>query len=395
MIKLDIINFFNRLQNYVKRKRFKPFIENISGGITSLNKKALVYYKNEGFTDKAKIEIYAHPNTWESTEIARILNSFGFSVDAIDRISDDFLPEDKYDLFLGLGSGNSGRHFAKYAKRLSKATKILYATGADPTLSNQLNIARYRDFTSRTGIQAEPMRFRNINFDKFISYADTIFCIGETNNFSYCSYKKYNKPIYPILPGTDPNITFNSGWLYQRKLNTFHCRAGNGFIYKGVDLLVEAFLQNPHLELIISGPDSETAFFKAYGDKINSAKNINYLGFVNDKDVSGLWEKASFVISSSISEGCATSVLTCMRRGQVPVLNKATGIDIANIGFEIKDGENTIENISAVINQVSKIDHGEYRRRVFDTLIRSQNFTQGAFRRSFSEALLSIMENIA
>ncbi|MCG7854044.1 MAG: glycosyltransferase [Methanosarcinaceae archaeon] len=267
---------------------------------------------------------YAHPNIWELLEMIRLLNLFGFVVDVIDRSVDDFVPKDIYDLFIGLGSGGSGKYYMKYASLLKRAIKVLYATGADPILSNKLALEQYNRFYERTGIKAPPMRMRDIDFKKFIFLSDYIFCIGEENSFSFSSYKKYNKQIHPIFPSSNPHIKFSLEWLATRRPNRFYCRAGNGFIYKGVDLLVEAFRQTPHLELYISGPDSEPAFFEAYKAVINKAPNISYEGFISMEQFNELCGSCSYSLSASASEGCSTSVTTSMRAGLVPIINYET-----------------------------------------------------------------------
>ena len=67
-----------------------------------------------------------HTNFWEVKELVYILNSKGYVVDIIDREVNDFTPDNIYNLFIGYGSGNSGKHFYKYAKKLSNAKKVLF-----------------------------------------------------------------------------------------------------------------------------------------------------------------------------------------------------------------------------------------------------------------------------
>ena len=167
---------FRKIYNRIQRYRYR-FVQGIDKDIPELNfrilrnskwvqgkkllcKRALLYYKTDPFWDKALVGNYIHTNNWEVLEMCRILNTQGFIVDVIDRNVNNFIPRNIYDLFIGLGSGNSGKHFAKYAKVLTKAIKVLYATGADPVLSNKLILERYDDFYKRTGIKASPMRIR-------------------------------------------------------------------------------------------------------------------------------------------------------------------------------------------------------------------------------------------
>jgi hypothetical protein len=79
-------------------------------------------------------------------ELVHMLNLLGFSVDVLDRKAEDLDFKNQYALFWGLGSGGSGRNFAKYAYRLPNAIKILLATGAEPTLSDAAAMDRYDYF---------------------------------------------------------------------------------------------------------------------------------------------------------------------------------------------------------------------------------------------------------
>lgn len=152
------------------------------------NLHVLLYYKTAPFWNKSLTLTYQHPNNWEIIEIVRIFNTLGFVVDVIDRSIDYFLPENKYVLFLGIGSGDSGKNFPKYAECLSDAVKIFYATGAEPEISKQNVYKRYIDLKLRRGVYLPPMRVREkVDIYRAMELTDYIFCIG--NEFSISSYK--------------------------------------------------------------------------------------------------------------------------------------------------------------------------------------------------------------
>ena len=379
-----------------KKKRKEVFITGLNSGLKNLPHRALLYFKTDPFVCPDLVNKYKHPNVWEVTEIVAILNRFGFEVDLIDRSADDFLPDDVYELFVGLGSGGSGRHFGKYAKRLPRAVKILYATARNPLHGDQLTKERYQRFAERTKIQATPMRLRSeINIDEFARCSDYIFCYGEKSSFSYQSYERYGKPMFSIMQGISPKVRFSPAWLNTRKRNRFICFSGDGFIWKGVDLVVEAFLKVPECDLVICGPDSDKAFFDAYGKAIAESPNIRYEGFL---DVGGerfeeLCAQCSFVIFCGFSEGCATSVTTMLGAGMVPVLSAGTGVNVGEFGFSIVGEEDSImiDDMVKTVRNVSTMDHDEYVWRVLRTLEDSSKYTQASLTQSFSKALLSVM----
>lgn len=383
--------------NFIQRKRHR-FVTNQTGGVRGLNKRALLYYKTDPFYNKAEVLKYSHTNSWEILEIVRILNHYGFIVDIIDRSVDDYLPEDIYDLFIGLGAGNSGKHYAKYASVLKKAVKILYAAGPDPDESNKLVMERYDRFNKRTGSDAPSMRtITELNFKEFVTLTDCIFCIGREDSFAVKTYQKFNVPVYPILPSTSPLIKFSNQVIESRKRNNFLCFAGHGFICKGVDILVEAFLRSHGLNLYICGPDSEKSFFNVYGDSIRSTSNIFYEGFISvgREKFDHLCASCAYVIFNTASEGCATSVAACLRAGLVPIVNYESGIDTGDFGFDLKDREDRIGDTRKTAMEAAGIDRREYRERVYKTLASSLQYTQDSFTNSFSKALLDVMNQFS
>ena len=89
--------------------------------------------------------------------------------------------------------------------------------------------------------------------------------------------------------------------------------------------LVEIFNNNPNINLFIAGLRKEEEKYIKLG-----AKNIYNIGFVNvnSEKFNELMNKCSFVILASCSEGMATSVLTCMNHGLIPLVTKECGISL-------------------------------------------------------------------
>ena len=157
------------------------------------NKHAAMYYKTEPFyTD---INRYVHTNNWEIYKAVEILASLGYSIDLIDRSNHDWKPSKEYDLFLGLGVGNTGRLFSEYSRRSKAKKSVLLSMGPQPDISNKLVLERYSDFEKRTGHYAKPMRLVDMvigdKFKEIESHADFVFNIGEKDNNSFKSLKNY------------------------------------------------------------------------------------------------------------------------------------------------------------------------------------------------------------
>tara|TARA_R110000824_G_scaffold4503_2_gene21763 strand:+ start:6998 stop:8128 length:1131 start_codon:yes stop_codon:yes gene_type:complete len=354
-------------------------------------KRAAMYYKTEPLY--TNIDLYVHTNNWEILQAIRLLNKRGYTVDLIDRKYENWRADSPYDLFLGLGVGNRGRCFPDLARSSQAPTKILLAMGPQPDVSNELVLRRYKMFNERTKSSAPPMRtVQDVTGDKFLELVDTadcIFNIGEKDTPSYNSYLPYNTPVINFLPSTSPKVGFAPNWLDTRNLNSYLCFAGNGFICKGVDVVVESFLKDSTKELHICGPPTETAFFEHYGDTIRNAPNIYYHGFIEPGAAAfnQLASHCAFVLFHSAAEGCCTSVATAMRAGLVPIINAWTGILVDGIGIDLPEEGDIIQTITDATTMASSMDLADYSALVQGTLQKSLLFSQESFTKSYGKAL--------
>lgn len=358
-------------------------------------RRALLYFKTEPFVMPWKVRGYAHTNLWEIVEMVRALNRYGYVVDVVDRDAKRFQPEDIYDLFLGLGAGHSGKRFSQYARRLSGATKILIAAGPEPRLSNQLVLEQYDRFNRRHGSNVPAMRLtEGIDFESFAQDADYFMPIGEPHTFCPQSYEALGKPVLNYMPSSSPAVRFLPEWFETRSKKTFLCFAGDGFICKGVDVVVDAFAQMPDWEVHICGPRSEPAFFEVLGAKLAASKNVQYEGFVEigGPRFEALMARCAFVVFASSAEGCATSVATVLRAGLLPIVTRETGIDVGRFGCYIEgDKENLVDDTVRACRAATEMPEAEYRQRVWDCLGDSLKYTQASFTESFDAAIRTVL----
>lgn len=380
---------FARLANFFKKKIIKDYNKNCHRKIGH----ALLYYKTDPFLFSF-FDWYMHTNNWEVLAIVKILNRLGFWVDILDRdidLKDVEKIEDKYDLFIGLGAGNSGKYFSDLAEKLTKAKKFFYAAGPEPELSNQLILKRHDYFKARHPKSAIKLRrmITEVHIDKAMKNTDGIFAIG--NKFVFDSYEKYHKSIYRIYPSSSPKINFDLKQLGGLNSKKFLYFGGNGNIVKGLDLLLETFEKLPDLELYICAPQNEEDFNKVYSDLLAKSKNIRFEGFikVGGKKFNELTSKCGFVILPSCSEGSATSVTTCMRRGLIPVVTYESGIDLGDFGFLIEDTK--IDKLIEQIKTFASINPDEFKERSVNSYLESLKYTQANFVNSFEKALISVL----
>lgn len=373
--------------------RKKSIIYNYVKDCPNPKYKALLYYKTDPFT-AGFIDDYSHTNNWEILEMVRILNRQGFSVDIIDRgIDAEFQPENIYDLFIGNAAGNSGEYYRKYAKILTKATKIFYAAGPNPDISNRLIEERYNFFYQRHPELENKLHMRRTirtgdQIDAAMANTDYIFCIG--NEFSFSTYEKFNKKIFRIFPSSHPQLHFDIKEIKEANKKSFLYFGGGGNIVKGLDLLIEAFAQLPDHHLYICAPHEEE-FDHFYLEYLEKSKNIHYIGFVQvgSRQFLDLIAQCPYVILPSCSEGTATSVTTCMRQGLIPVVTAESGIDTGDFGFIIHNIK--IEAIVELLKKIGSLPETEIRNRMLNTYRESKKYTQASFSKSFTENLTSVM----
>ncbi|MDA7437909.1 glycosyltransferase [Candidatus Pseudothioglobus singularis] len=375
---------------------YRPlFVENLVGKQDEYPNRALLYYKTGWFLKNINKLEYRHTNEWEITEIVRILNSLGFVVDVVDRGAADFNPTDKYHLFIGLAAGDSGKYYKKYADKLPSAIKVALCEGPEPTLAAKLVREHYAKFNLRNKSSLPTMREPTIDFDSFAKSSDALLVIGEEGQFCYESYKRHNLPKYNFLPGCSSEIRFLYQWIATRDRTKFICFAGDGFICKGVDLVVEAFSRHPELSVHICGPDSEQGFFDVLGETIKNSKNIFYEGFVGvgSKKFENLARSCSFSIFNPAAEGVTTSVASVMIAGIVPVVNYETGINVDTIKLGIKGNSERVKSTEDAIIMASSLSDSDYKDAVIKTIVESQKYTQQSFSTSFKSSVSKIMQD--
>ena len=130
----------------------------------------------------------------------------------IDRNCQEWNPTKSYDLFLGLGVGNTGRNFVQYANASGAPKKVLLALGTQPDIRNENALKRYNMFEERTGNYAPPMRtVTEVTGDNFVKITDAlthIFCIGEEGTKSHNSFSTCEKPVINFYPSVSPRVSF-------------------------------------------------------------------------------------------------------------------------------------------------------------------------------------------
>lgn len=381
---------YSKLHNHVASLLFKrAVIYGLYRSTMPARGKALIYHKTDSLTP-GYIQDYVHTNHWEITCQVNILNQLGYAVDVIDRsVSPTFTPSDTYDIFIGSGADDSGRHYARFAKSLSRAVKILYAACAEPTQRNEAVRQRYANFQQRTGHRLTQRRLvQHVHMDESMAYTDYVLYAG--NEVTLRTFSAYQKPFYRLHLSTAPNLTLNYAAIAQKSSREWLFFAGNGNILKGLDLALEVFAAQPTVKLTVC-TTLEDDFLDYYRPLLAKAKNIEIKGYVRVGSAlfKELTNRSAFIISPSASEGQSTSVTSCMRRGLIPVITPATGIDVGEFGWLLH--EPSIEALQQLVTICANTPALEVRRRSMQSYLASLNYTQAGYFNSFTRALLDIL----
>jgi len=376
----------NLIRSWVKKMYEEYLVRNFYIRVGHNSPYALISYLPFPFRISIdSIEMRKHQNRREAIVIGEVFKEFGFNVDVIYFKKKIFLPHKDYSIVFGLEP-----NFEKFAKRNPKAIKIYYATGAYWKYQNSAIIKRTQEVNERRKSNLEPSRL--VSPHESAELADWIIQIGSKFTISTYPPEMQHKIILvrqSSFEFLDANIK-NKNYSFAKK--KFLWFGGKGAILKGLDLLLEAFVKRPDLELFIAGAP-EKDFVKEYANELFNTRNIHFLGWLDIKSeiLQQVADLCAFVILPSASEGVAGSVISMMRLGLVPVASIQAAIEeIEYFGFLIHGL--TIQDVLSVVDRVSNLDEDEiYKRAKSAQDFAKRNFTIGTFKHDFENVSRRIL----
>lgn len=326
--------------------------------------------------------------------MATILNELGYVVDVIDRTAEEgdvARLSDEYNIFIGLGAGDSGKYFVDIAKRLPSAIRVLYAMGPEPDFSNRITKKRHDEFLQRfPGNEIVYRRMiHDVDINESMKYTEAI--ITCCNDWGIKGYKKFGKPVHRVWLSSYEGLRTSEEEITQKDQKKFLYFGGNGNIMKGLPLAIEAFHNLPELTLYIGAPTGEDDFNKIMAPMLTESPNIHFVGFMDVKgaEYERISKECGYVILPSSSEGCATSVTTCMRRGLTPIVTLEAGVDVGDFGYMLESIE--MNYLVAKFKEISEESRSEFLRRCEAAYKESEKYTQHNFTKTFCEAVRKII----
>ncbi len=298
------------------------------------------------FLDNASITKSSHTHYWESFQIAKTYLDMGYRVDVIDYRNDDFKPNIPYSLFV-----SARTNFQKLAHRLTKdCIKVVHLDTAHWMFNNSAAYHRYLGLQKRRGVTVHAKKILEQTWA--IENADYAALIG--NAVTESTYKYAAKPIFCLPVPTCRTYPWPENKDFDKCRTNFMWVGSSGVVNKGLDLVLEAFAQLPHLKLFVCGTfEEEKLFEKIYEHELYGLPNIESVGWV---DVASdhfieLTQQSVALIYPSCAEGQAGAVATCVQAGLIPIVSKESGFDVHDFGFLLK--ECTINEITEFVTNVS------------------------------------------
>jgi glycosyltransferase involved in cell wall biosynthesis len=322
-------------------------------------------------------------------EIPRALNELGYVVDIVNFDNTSWRPVRPYDLFIGHG----GVNFEQISRALPDSMcRIYFSTGIYWRELNIREARRLYELALRRGQLLPPDRFARYSEEFANQVADGIICLGNSGAAAtyaqFRNVKSINNAAFPVTW---------EGWRtkdYAAGRTHFLFYSGRGNVHKGLDRLLEAFIDSDlHLHIC---QHMEPDFVRAFHQELTQHPNIHVHGFVKmrSQEFEHLASRCGWVILPTCAEGQPGSVLECMAHGLIPILPTEANIDLEHWGIELPDSE--ISTIRAIAASASSMPPEELARRV-EWMLDSVHakYSVENFRTGFREAVAAIVSEAA
>lgn len=378
MILKTLYSFLKKLYVYIFIKDYrKP--SHIS------HRRIFISYLSEPFYKESDIKyMNKHQNRQETLIMRNTFSELGFS-SHFRRFDKVMILPGKYDTIFGIEP-----NFIRASKANKKAIKIYYATGAYHSHQNKMVKERtdYFNLTHNTNIPY----LRMVKPHESCELADRIIQIG-----SIFTLKTY--PVFlqnKITTIRQSCHTFHFDDFLKRKFksvqsNHFIWMGSQGSILKGLDIVIDYFLQHKEYVVHIIGTIDECVY-TYYKEKINKTDNIHLYGFLDLDSASfeKLALRSAFVIMPSASEGMPGSVINLMKLGCIPIVSHYSAFnEIQDYGY-LMDSI-TIDSLHSCINESQQLTQNDLRNKIENCFVfANSNFNN----ETFHEDLLKVFHEI-
>jgi len=239
----------------------------------------------------------------------------------------------KFDVVLGLQP-----NFNIQKALNPDAVDIYLATGAYLPYADRAIIDRTKAFNAKYGTDIPPRRLVSLADDPS-EIASRILQIG-----SKYTIETYPENIRSKITLINQSSTLVNEPHIEDRLECFDSKkflwiGSGGTILKGVDLVLEYFLDHPEYEVDIVGPieDDVKAVFE---ERLRRNPQIRFHGFIdtNSEKFMQITRGTTFMIYPSCTEGAPGAVNVAMKIGLIPILSRVASFDDIDIlGYRLDD----------------------------------------------------------
>ncbi len=297
-----------------------------------------------------------HTHDWESFQMAQTFLDKGYAVDVIDFRNYRFKPRKRYDFFI-----SARTNLEHIARRLNDdCIKVAHLDTAHWLFNNHAAYTRLLDLQQRRGVSLTNAKMVQPN--RAIEVADLATILG--NRFTIETYAYAHKAIHRIPISTPVTYPWDDDKDFDRCRNNYIWFGSSGFVHKGLDRVLEAFVSMPEYHLTVCGPlDSERTFVDTYRKELFETPNIKTIGWIdiNGPEFRKLARNTIGLVYPSCAEGGGGSAITCMHAAIIPLITYETSVDIGDAGILLSDS--TISTIQEVVQTLSSQPTDQLRQQ--------------------------------
>ena len=328
----------------------------------------------------------SHTQYWDCVQVAQTFLDLGYAVDVIDSHNQTFQPTKPYAFFVG-----HRINFDRLAGLLKReCVKIAYLDTAHWVFNNQATYRRKFDLQLRKGVTIKDSH-RLIELNLAIELADYAVTYG--NQFTLDTYRYANTPLFRVPMSTCALFPWPEDKEYGACRTNFLWFGSHGFVHKGLDLVLEAFVDMPEHQLYVCGPlEKEKEFVKVFYNELYRTPNIHTIGWVdvNGPEFLEVANKCVGIVFPSCSESGGGSVIACMHAGLLPLVSYESSVDVDEFGVVLKD--NSINTIKNTVHMVSTFPSDQLRVMARKAWERARaTHTREQFADEFKTIVLNIM----
>jgi glycosyltransferase involved in cell wall biosynthesis len=290
-----------------------------------------------------------------------ILRDLGFEVHALDFTDHRIEPDGRYDVVLGIDG-----ELIRLADLTGASHRLLHLTGSYGPFQNAAEAQRLAALEARRGLRCVPRRqIADLEGpERALRGAQARSLVGNTTTRdTYPAELRDAITCVPVSPSWLPPA------LADRPLtgggDDFLWFFGSGAVHKGLDLVLEAFVQRPERVLhVVGNIASETDFVDGYRRELYELPNIHFHGVLDPSAArfADVVSRCAAVVAPSCSEGTSPAVVTALQLGLLPIITAQTGVDLpADAGSVLP--EVSVAAIAEAVEAVAALPAAERVRR--------------------------------